>query len=109
MKSKRSFTAQQRLTIVLEGLRGDSTVAEVCRRHEITPTLFYHWRQQLMRNADRVFGRQPEPDQRREADLLRANSQLREVVGEITAENLELKKTLGTSKTTPPFPRSSGR
>jgi transposase-like protein len=109
MRSKRSFTPQQRLAIVLEGLRGDSTVADVCRRHEITPTLFYHWRQLLLHNADRVFGRQPEPDRRREAELLRANSQLREVVGEITAENLELKKTLGTSKTTPAFPRSSGR
>ena len=109
MKNKRSFTPQQRLRIVLEGLRGDTTVADVCRRHEITPTLFYHWRQQLLHNADRVFGRPPEADSRREAELLRANAQLREVVGEITAENLELKKTLGTSKTSPAFPRSSGR
>ena len=37
----RTFTAQQKLEIVLAGLRGDVSVKEVCRQHEIAETLYY--------------------------------------------------------------------
>jgi hypothetical protein len=40
----RMFTAQQKLEIVLGGLRGDRSVREVCREHAISETLFYGWR-----------------------------------------------------------------
>ena len=44
----RSWTAQQKLEIVLAGLRGDRTVKEVCREHEIAETLYYGWRDKLL-------------------------------------------------------------
>ena len=44
----RSWTAQQKLEIVLAGLRGDRTVKEVCREHEISETLYYGWRDKLL-------------------------------------------------------------
>ncbi len=40
----RSWTAQQKIEIVLAGLRGDRSVKEVCREHAISETLFYGWR-----------------------------------------------------------------
>src|SRR2546423_2573666 len=40
----RSWTAQQKLEIVVAGLRGDVSVKELCRRHEIAETLYYSWR-----------------------------------------------------------------
>ena len=43
----RSWTAQQKIEIVLAGLRGDRTVKEVCREHEISDTLYYQWRDKL--------------------------------------------------------------
>jgi transposase len=44
----RTFTAQQKIEIVLAGLRGDRSVREVCRDHEIAETLYYNWRDKLL-------------------------------------------------------------
>jgi len=44
----RKFSAQQKLEIVLAGLRGDRTVKDVCREHEIAETLYYDWRDKLL-------------------------------------------------------------
>ena len=47
-RNYRTFTAQQKLEIVLAGLRGDRSVKEVCRDHEIAETLYYSWRDKLL-------------------------------------------------------------
>jgi transposase len=44
----RTFTAQQKIEIVLAGLRGDRSIKEVCREHEIAETLYYTWRDKLL-------------------------------------------------------------
>lgn len=44
----RTFTAQQKIEIVLAGLRGDRSIKEVCREHEIAETLYYSWREKLL-------------------------------------------------------------
>src|SRR5205807_387883 len=44
----RSWTAQQKIEIVLAGLRGDRSVAEVCREHQISDNRFYSWRDKLL-------------------------------------------------------------
>lgn len=55
----RKFTAEQKLEIVLAGLRGDRTVREVCREHEISETQYYGWRDQLFQaGAERFAGQQ---------------------------------------------------
>jgi transposase len=47
-KKYRSFTPDQKAEIVLAGLRGDRTVRDVCREHEIAETLYYQWRDRLL-------------------------------------------------------------
>ncbi|HWW66466.1 MAG TPA: transposase [Solirubrobacterales bacterium] len=44
----RKFTAQQKLEIVLAGLRGDRSVRDVCREHEIAEALYYGWRDKIL-------------------------------------------------------------
>ncbi len=44
----RTFTAQQKIEIVLAGLRSDGSIKEVCREHEIAETLYYDWRDKLL-------------------------------------------------------------
>jgi transposase len=44
----RTFTAQQKIEIVLAGLRGDRTIKEVCRDHQIAEALYYTWRDKLL-------------------------------------------------------------
>ncbi len=43
----RKFTGQQKLEVVLAGLKGDRPVREICREHEISDTLYYQWRDKL--------------------------------------------------------------
>ena len=44
----RTFSAQQKIEIVLAGVRGDRSIKEVCREHEIAETLYYSWRDKLL-------------------------------------------------------------
>lgn len=108
MKNRRKFTARQRVQIVLEGLQADTSVAEVCRRHQISTTVYYRWRDQLFENAERLFEKKGKRSEALE-ELEAENRRLKEVIAEITSENLDLKKTPGAWRTTPPFRGSSGR
>jgi transposase-like protein len=44
----RKFRAKQKAEIVLAGLRGEVSIKEVCREHEIAETLYYSWREKLL-------------------------------------------------------------
>lgn len=44
----RTFTPEQKLEMVLAGLRGDRSVREICREYEISETLYYQWRDRLL-------------------------------------------------------------
>jgi transposase len=94
-KRRRRWTADQKLKIVLETLQSDRRLAEICRREGISPTQVYQWRKQLLGSAEAVFGRkQSSAEDRRIAKLATENQRMKNVVAEITAENLDLKKTL---------------
>jgi len=41
--TRRKFSAEEKIRIVLEGLRGDETISELCRREGIAPTVYYQW------------------------------------------------------------------
>jgi transposase len=91
---RRRWGACDKLRIVLAGMQGDVEVSDLCRREGINPVQFYAWKKQLLGSAARVFedkrGRPDAHEQRREAEVQR----LKNVIAEITAENLDLKKGL---------------
>jgi|SRR5437867_2132974 len=91
---RRKWTAAEKLRIVLAGMQPDVEVSELCRREGINPTQYYGWRKQLLSSASKVFdapeSKRSASEERKEADLRR----LKDVIAEITAENLELKKGL---------------
>jgi transposase-like protein len=71
-------------------------ISALCRREGILPTQYYQWKNQLVSSADSVFGERgqgkaEEREQARHDQVLRRKDA---VIAEITAENLELKKTL---------------
>ena len=76
-KQYRSWTVAQKLEIVLAGLRGDRSVAEVCREHQISENLFYTWREKLLEGgSERLAGKEErtelvEPLRKRVRDLER--------------------------------------
>src|SRR5262245_33469297 len=94
-KKRKRWTSREKTRIVLAGLDGSIEVSELCRREGINPTQYYSWKKQLVGGAAKVFendraGRPSAREKQLEAQLLRAKN----VIAEITAENLELKKTL---------------
>lgn len=92
---RRKWTAEQKLRIVVEALQSDEKLAELCRREGLSPTQVYAWRKQLLGSAEAVFTPQRERrDDRRVEKLAAENTRMKNVIAEITAENLDLKKTL---------------
>jgi transposase len=80
----RRWTAQQKLEIVLAGLRGDRSVREVCREQGISETLFYGWRDQLLEAGKERFAGKEERAGGRE--LRRKIAQLERALGRKTYE-----------------------
>ncbi len=80
----RKWTAQQKLEIVLAGLRGDRSVREVCREHAISETLYYGWREQLLEaGKERFAGTQ---ERQGERELRRKVAELERALGRKTYE-----------------------
>jgi len=80
----RSWTAQQKIEIVLAGLRGDRTVKEVCREHEIAETLYYGWRDKLLEGGREALAGKEE--RHGEKELRRKIAELERALGRKTYE-----------------------
>ena len=94
-RKRKTWTAAEKLRIVLSALDGTADVSEICRREGVNPTQFYGWKKQLLGSAAKVFGPgTPVKATVREERLASENERLRSVVVEITTENLDLKKGL---------------
>ena len=91
---RRRWSGEEKLRIVLAGLSGDIEVSELCRREGINPTQYYGWRKQLMGAAGKVFANGSEKPGAREQRLAAQLTRAKDVIAEITAENLDLKKGL---------------
>jgi len=91
-RKRRVWSAADKLRIVLAGMEPNVEVSDLCRREGLNPVQYYAWKKQLLGSAARVFedrrGRPDAHEQRREAEVQR----LKNVIAEITAENLNLKK-----------------
>ena len=48
-KTRRKFTSEEKIRVVLEGLRGEESIATICRREGINPNFYYHWTTSLLR------------------------------------------------------------
>ena len=94
-ETRRKYSAEEKIRIVLEGLRGEDSIAELCRREGINPNMYYKWSKEFLEAGKaRLTG-----DMKREANssevsaLRQENGQLKQVVAELVLENRGLKKT----------------
>jgi len=95
-ETRRKWNAEEKIRIVLEGLRGESSIAELCRREGMHPNLYYKWSKEFLEAGKaRLTG-----DTQREATrsdvsaLKQENEQLKLVVAELVLRNRVLKKSL---------------
>jgi transposase len=94
--TRRQFSAEDKIRIVLEGLRGEDSIAELCRREGIAQNLYYRWSKDFLEaGKKRLAGdtaRAATSDEVK--DLRREAGALKEVVAELTPENRLLKKSM---------------
>ena len=93
--TRRQFSAEEKIRIVLTGLRGEDSIAELCRREGIVENLYYRWSKEFLEaGKKRLAGdtaRAATSDEVKE--LRREAGALKEVVAELTLENRLLKKS----------------
>jgi transposase len=87
-RSYRLFTPEQRIEIVLAGIRADRTVRDVCREHEISETLYYEWRDRLLEGGKAALAnpRSRRPEAAETKELKKRISQLERALGRKTYE-----------------------
>jgi transposase len=94
--TRRKFSAEEKIRIVLEGLRGEVSIAELCRKESINPNIYYRWSKDFLEAGKKRL----QGDTVREANtgevsgLRQENEQLKQLVAELSLKNRVLKKSL---------------
>ena len=94
--TRKKYSAEEKIRIVLEGLRGEDTIAELCRKEGINPNVYYRWSKDFMEaGKKRLSGDTVREANSEEVKELRAESAaLKETLGELVMENKLLKKNV---------------
>jgi transposase-like protein len=85
---RRQWSGQEKLQIVLEGLKGAVPLGELCAQHQINQGQYYQWRDRLLKNGPKVFDHGG-PEKERER-LVQEKARLQRIIGQLT---VELKKS----------------
>jgi transposase len=93
--SKRKYTPEEKIRIVLEGFRREVTVNELCRREGIKPGAYYSWTKEFMEAGKERLTRDTVRDATRQEinELKRESSDLKQLVADLSLEVYRLKKT----------------
>ena len=94
--TRKKYSSEEKIRIVLEGLRGEESIAELCRREGIAQSLYYSWSKEFLEAGKRRLA----GDTARQAtspeikDLRAETMALKEAVADLTLENRLLKKSM---------------
>ena len=95
-KTRKQHSAEEKIRIVLEGLRGEESIAALCRREGIATSLYYSWSKEFLEaGKKRLAGDTARQATSPEVKDLRAEAAaLKEAVADLTLENRLLKKSM---------------
>ena len=97
MTERGVYRPEEKMRIVMEGISGAISVADLCRKYDLKPARFYYWKDQLLKSAPEIFenrGRKLDEDRIRE-EKDKEIARLKATIAEIVQENLEIKKKIG--------------
>lgn len=95
-RTRKRHSSEEKIRIVLEGLRGEMSIAELCRKEGVNPNIYYKWSKEFLEAGKKRL----QGDTEREAtstevvDLKKENDQLKALVAELSLKNRVLKKSL---------------
>ena len=90
--SSSRWTADDRIRIVMESLTTNITLAELCRKYNLKPNVFYSWKQKFMEAGKMALTSSGENNVNKQ--LHEENERLKKLIGELTIANDAFKKTL---------------
>ena len=95
--TRRQFSPEEKVRIVIEGIRGEISIRALCRREGISTNVYYKWLKAFMEAGKaRLKGDTLRQANRTEVtELKQENERLKELVAKLSVENLVLKKSLG--------------
>ena len=95
-KTRKQYSSEEKIRIVLEGLRGEDSVSAICRREGINPNLYYRWSKDFLEAGKRrlLGDTVREANSSEVSDLRKENDQLKQLVAELSLKNRVLKKSL---------------
>ena len=91
MTTHRKWSYEEKLQIVMEGIQPGANVAEICRRHNISPTAFYYWKQKAIAGMKAGLANR---EGSVETNLKRENGRLKKLVADLSIANDVLKEYL---------------
>jgi transposase len=94
--TRRRYSSDEKIRIVMEGIRGDEPVSALCRREGISANIYYKWLKDFMEaGKSRLKGDETRDATRGEVqELKRENERLKQLVAELSVDNMVLKKSL---------------
>ena len=94
--TSKKYSAEEKIRIVLEGLRGEESIAELCRRESINTNVYYRWSKDFMEaGKKRLAGDITREANSDEVKALKAETAaLKETLGEMVMDNRLLKKSM---------------
>ena len=94
--TQKRYTAEEKIRIVMEGLRAEEPISAICRREGLHSNLYYRWLKDFMEaGKSRLKGEETRGATRGEMEeILRENGRLKELVANLSVEVMVLKKSL---------------
>jgi transposase len=95
-KTGKRYNAEEKIRIVLDGLRGEESIAAICRREGISSNLYCRWSKDFLEAGKRrlLGDTQREATSTEVTSLKQENDQLKQLVAELSLKNRVLKKSL---------------
>ena len=98
-KERKHYTGEEKVAILRRHLLDKVPVSDLCEEHGLQPTVFYRWQKEFFENGAAAFATKPrpnrQPDQERIDYLTKKIQTKDEVLAELMAEHIALKKSLG--------------
>lgn len=88
----KKWTASEKTRIVMESLTTNISIAELCRKYNLSPNTFYPWKEKFLEAGRNAFSGTPDGNVCRQ--LQKENDSLKRLIGELTIANDAFKKTL---------------
>jgi transposase-like protein len=90
MKKRRTFSAKQKASIVLETLKESNSMVEICKKYQLSPSVLERWRNQFLNNIDKAFGTQADKEQTKKIQ------KYEHIITKLTTQNDFLERVLAT-------------